>query len=147
MLFKSQQMPYIEFKTTAVITATINHQLGVKKMVLWRYVIPVLVVVIYVAKSVTLKRNTRKRLPPGRRGWPVVGDSISWYNSVASSHPATFVQQQVLRKAFQIQLPKVVQRLGWGERRHHGPRRSTSEASHDCIKYDAYRELEIQFLD
>ncbi|KAI3735693.1 hypothetical protein L6452_15201 [Arctium lappa] len=67
-------------------------------MVLWSYVIPVLVVVIYVVKSVTLKRNmASKRLPPGGRGWPVVGDSISWYNSVASSHPTTFVQQQVLR--------------------------------------------------
>ncbi|KAL7588287.1 hypothetical protein Lser_V15G40473 [Lactuca serriola] len=62
----------------------------------WGYVIPVLLLCIYVAKSVNLKRNKGK-LPPGGRGWPIVGDSISWYNSVASSHPATFVQQQVLR--------------------------------------------------
>lgn len=62
----------------------------------WGYVIPVLVVLIYLTKCVNLKRNKGK-LPPGGRGWPVVGDSISWYNSVASSHPATFVQQQVLR--------------------------------------------------
>lgn len=62
----------------------------------WGYVIPVLLLCIYVAKSVNLKRNKGK-LPPGGRGWPIVGDSISWYNSVASSHPATFVKQQVLR--------------------------------------------------
>nr|GEY18802.1 abietadienol/abietadienal oxidase [Tanacetum cinerariifolium] len=31
------------------------------------------------------------------RGWPIVGDSIRWYNAVASSNPTTFVQEQVLR--------------------------------------------------
>ncbi|XP_051136539.1 abietadienol/abietadienal oxidase [Andrographis paniculata] len=37
------------------------------------------------------------RLPPGRRGWPLVGDSINWYNAVSSSHPPSFVEQQVKR--------------------------------------------------
>lgn len=70
----------------------------------WGYAIPVLVVFIYVAiskYSVISKRRTQQQqegmVPPGGRGWPVVGDSISWYNSVASSQPATFVQQQVSR--------------------------------------------------
>ncbi|PIA35353.1 hypothetical protein AQUCO_03500027v1, partial [Aquilegia coerulea] len=35
--------------------------------------------------------------PPGRRGWPVVGDSINWYNAVAGSHPPRFVEEQVKR--------------------------------------------------
>uniref|UniRef100_A0A6N2NJQ7 Abietadienol/abietadienal oxidase n=1 Tax=Salix viminalis TaxID=40686 RepID=A0A6N2NJQ7_SALVM len=43
------------------------------------------------------KEKTRYRLPPGRRGWPLIGDSLSWYNAVAGSHPPQFVQQQVNR--------------------------------------------------
>lgn len=37
------------------------------------------------------------KLPPGRRGWPVIGDSFNWYNAVASSHPPQFVEEQVKR--------------------------------------------------
>ncbi|XP_024174783.1 abietadienol/abietadienal oxidase isoform X2 [Rosa chinensis] len=37
------------------------------------------------------------KLPPGRRGWPIVGDSFEWYNAVASSHPPQFVEQQIKR--------------------------------------------------
>ncbi|KAF5795675.1 putative abieta-7,13-dien-18-ol hydroxylase [Helianthus annuus] len=66
-------------------------------MVVWSYVIPVLLVlVIYVLKFVNLKTN-KSKLPLGGRGWPIVGDSLRWYNAVASSNPTTFVQQQVLR--------------------------------------------------
>ncbi|KAI3802268.1 hypothetical protein L1987_30398 [Smallanthus sonchifolius] len=65
-------------------------------MVIWSYAIPVLVLVMYVVKSLNLKR-TNGKLPLGGRGWPIVGDSIRWYNAVASSNPTTFVQQQVLR--------------------------------------------------
>ncbi|KAJ6370641.1 hypothetical protein OIU77_001201 [Salix suchowensis] len=43
------------------------------------------------------KEATRYRLPPGSRGWPLIGDSFSWYNAVAGSHPPQFVQQQVNR--------------------------------------------------
>ncbi|BBG96373.1 Cytochrome P450 superfamily protein, partial [Prunus dulcis] len=46
--------------------------------------------------KVVIRRSTYK-LPPGRRGWPIVGDSFSWYNAVASSHPPHFVEQQVKR--------------------------------------------------
>lgn len=65
-------------------------------MVMWSYLIPVLLLVIYVVKSINMKRNKGK-LPPGGRGWPIVGHSIRWYNSVASPNPTTFVQEQVLR--------------------------------------------------
>ncbi|XP_042045575.1 abietadienol/abietadienal oxidase-like isoform X2 [Salvia splendens] len=41
--------------------------------------------------------RSKGKLPPGGRGWPVVGDSISWYNAVASSHPPAFVHKQVRR--------------------------------------------------
>ncbi|KAJ4964938.1 hypothetical protein NE237_016787 [Protea cynaroides] len=37
------------------------------------------------------------KLPPGRRGWPLIGDSFGWYNAVASSHPPRFVEDQVKR--------------------------------------------------
>ncbi|KAL8188580.1 hypothetical protein R6Q57_029868 [Mikania cordata] len=65
-------------------------------MVIWGYVIPLLVLVIYFMKFVTLKRSNGK-MPLGGRGWPVIGDSISWYNAVSSSNPTTFVQEQVQR--------------------------------------------------
>ncbi|XP_028798513.1 abietadienol/abietadienal oxidase-like [Neltuma alba] len=42
------------------------------------------------------EKKTR-RLPPGRRGWPLIGDSINWYNAVASSHPPQFVEEMVHR--------------------------------------------------
>ncbi|XP_071688756.1 abietadienol/abietadienal oxidase [Rutidosis leptorrhynchoides] len=65
-------------------------------MVLWSFMIPILLLVIYVANSIHFKGH-KSKLPPGGRGWPIVGDSISWYNSVASSNPTTFVRQQVSR--------------------------------------------------
>lgn len=37
------------------------------------------------------------KLPRGRRGWPLIGDSINWYNAVAGSHPPLFVEQMVQR--------------------------------------------------
>ncbi|XP_021903947.1 abietadienol/abietadienal oxidase [Carica papaya] len=39
----------------------------------------------------------RSAFPPGRLGWPILGDTFSWYNAVASSHPPSFVQQQAQR--------------------------------------------------
>ncbi|XP_008800446.2 abietadienol/abietadienal oxidase [Phoenix dactylifera] len=41
-------------------------------------------------------RNSMK-LPPGGRGWPLIGDSIKWYRAVASSHPPRYVEDQVKR--------------------------------------------------
>ncbi|KAF7820282.1 abietadienol/abietadienal oxidase [Senna tora] len=43
------------------------------------------------------RRRRRRRLPPGRRGWPLIGDSINWYNAVASSHPPQYVEEMVQR--------------------------------------------------
>ncbi|KAH7514647.1 hypothetical protein FEM48_Zijuj11G0111600 [Ziziphus jujuba var. spinosa] len=46
------------------------------------------------------KKNVAQRtykLPPGRRGWPLIGDSFNWYKAVASSHPPQFVEEQVKR--------------------------------------------------
>ncbi|OMO99521.1 Cytochrome P450 [Corchorus olitorius] len=52
-------------------------------------------VVLILLLSLVVGRRRRKKLPPGRRGWPVLGDSINWYNAVASSHPPGFVEKQV----------------------------------------------------
>ncbi|XP_062115231.1 abietadienol/abietadienal oxidase [Humulus lupulus] len=48
-------------------------------------------------ENTKLAKTRHKKLPPGRRGWPLIGDSFNWYNAVASSHPPTFVEQQVKR--------------------------------------------------
>lgn len=56
--------------------------------------------IILTVKLLFRKKNPVKktcRLPPGRRGWPLVGDSFNWYNAVASSHPSGFVEEQVKR--------------------------------------------------
>ncbi|WCJ34754.1 Cytochrome P450 superfamily protein [Euphorbia peplus] len=43
------------------------------------------------------RRRKYRRLPPGRRGLPLIGDSLNWYKAVASSHPSKFVHQQSIR--------------------------------------------------
>ncbi|CAI9111679.1 OLC1v1011964C1 [Oldenlandia corymbosa var. corymbosa] len=48
-------------------------------------------------KDKVQKRENNCRLPPGRRGWPIIGDSIKWYNAAASSHPPQYVEEQVQR--------------------------------------------------
>ncbi|KAF5934349.1 hypothetical protein HYC85_030520 [Camellia sinensis] len=66
-------------------------------------VVVVLLMIMFVAKWVINKQRNKgitkgaHKLPPGRRGWPLIGDSFNWFNAVASSHPPRFVQQQVLR--------------------------------------------------
>ncbi|KAL1541899.1 abietadienol/abietadienal oxidase-like [Salvia divinorum] len=63
-------------------------------------VIMVIMVITFVSLIwwfVATRGRSKGKLPPGGRGWPVVGDSISWYNAVASSHPPAFVHQQVRR--------------------------------------------------
>lgn len=37
------------------------------------------------------------KMPPGSRGWPLIGHSLNWYNSVASPYPPRFVHQQALK--------------------------------------------------
>ncbi|KAJ6402273.1 hypothetical protein OIU84_014375 [Salix udensis] len=62
--------------------------------------IPSLLFIVFLVQLLVRKKKkekTRYRLPPGRRGWPLIGDSFNWYNAVAGSHPPQFVQQQVNR--------------------------------------------------
>ncbi|XP_075660569.1 abietadienol/abietadienal oxidase [Castanea sativa] len=66
---------------------------------LWPCMLAMLLFIVFLTKwSRNKKVEKRKyRLPPGRRGWPLVGDSFNWYNAVASSHPPRFVEEQVKR--------------------------------------------------
>ncbi|CAH2067054.1 unnamed protein product [Thlaspi arvense] len=43
------------------------------------------------------KRKEPHRLPPGGRGWPLIGDTLPWLNAVSGSHPSSFVEQQIKR--------------------------------------------------
>jgi hypothetical protein len=68
----------------------------------WLVMIIVILVTAIFAKliQIKLRKEEKKsicRLPPGRRGWPLIGDSINWYNAVASSHPPQFVEEMVQR--------------------------------------------------
>ncbi|XP_057446519.1 abietadienol/abietadienal oxidase isoform X2 [Lotus japonicus] len=67
----------------------------------WLVVITVILATAIFAKVIQVKsrkESKRKcRLPPGRRGWPLIGDSINWYNAVASSHPPQFVEEMMQR--------------------------------------------------
>lgn len=77
----------------------------------WPYIISSMLVILFLAKKFPNKKKNsaricKSKLPPGGRGWPIVGDSISWYNAVASSHPPSFVEQQVERYNHSLHLHK-----------------------------------------
>ncbi|KAK4428208.1 Abietadienol/abietadienal oxidase [Sesamum alatum] len=68
----------------------------------WLYILcSSLLLILFLANFFHKKKkktfSATTKLPPGRRGWPIVGDSINWYNVVAGSHPPSFVEQQVQR--------------------------------------------------
>ncbi|XP_068645398.1 abietadienol/abietadienal oxidase-like [Aristolochia californica] len=67
----------------------------------WTISIAVLVfffIVILVQLLEDRKRSKiPSKLPPGSKGWPLIGHSIGWYLAVASSHPPRFVEEQVRR--------------------------------------------------
>ncbi|KAH6809336.1 Cytochrome P450 superfamily protein [Perilla frutescens var. frutescens] len=64
----------------------------------WPFVFTSVLLAIFCCFLAKIFRTpTNSKLPPGGRGWLIVGHSISWYNAVASSHPPTFVHQQVQR--------------------------------------------------
>lgn len=67
----------------------------------WLVMIIVILFTAIFAKVIQIKKRKEEksigRLPPGRRGWPLIGDSINWYNAVASSHPPQFVEEMVQR--------------------------------------------------
>ncbi|KAL1810690.1 hypothetical protein ACET3Z_020755 [Daucus carota] len=68
---------------------------------IWFLMIPTLVFFIFLVKLLKHRKNAENfgysKLPPGGRGLPIVGDSINWYNAVSSSHPPSFVKEQVKR--------------------------------------------------
>lgn len=89
----------------------------------WPLMITTLIFVVFLANFLLRKKkNVAKgiayKLPPGRSGWPLIGDSFSWYKAVASSHPPKFVEEQVKRSVLidfnvgkiviQLRLTKVV---------------------------------------
>ncbi|VVA95142.1 unnamed protein product [Arabis nemorensis] len=43
------------------------------------------------------KRKEPHKLPPGSRGWPLIGDTFAWLNAVSGSHPSSFVEQKIKR--------------------------------------------------
>lgn len=67
----------------------------------WLVMITVILATAIFAKLIRVnlrkEHKSKYRLPPGRRGWPLIGDSINWYNAVASSHPPQFVEEMVQR--------------------------------------------------
>ncbi|GER38416.1 cytochrome P450 family protein [Striga asiatica] len=68
------------------------------RFILWPFVISLIPLYILFFAKIKKKNHARNsKLPPGQRGWPVIGHSISWYNAVVSSHPPSFVEQQVKR--------------------------------------------------
>ncbi|XAR48284.1 Abieta-7,13-dien-18-ol hydroxylase [Bertholletia excelsa] len=60
-------------------------------------VISLAVYFLYLNKKNGGGKGRKPKMPPGRRGWPLIGDSFNWYSAVASSHPPRFVEQQVRR--------------------------------------------------
>ncbi|XP_043703322.1 abietadienol/abietadienal oxidase [Telopea speciosissima] len=75
--------------------------MGEKYFVTWSFFIAIIFSTVLFAKYLRhkVKRIGRdiSKLPPGRRGWPLFGDSFGWYSAVASSHPPRFVEDQVKR--------------------------------------------------
>lgn len=64
-------------------------------------ILTTLMFIFFVGKFLCSKRKNPEKIsykfPPGRRGWPLVGDSFNFYNAVAGSHPPSFVREQVKR--------------------------------------------------
>ncbi|KAL6320513.1 hypothetical protein AAG906_007592 [Vitis piasezkii] len=71
----------------------------------WSVVAATLLFIWFAAKFVINKKknvggersSVVYKMPPGSRGWPLIGHSLSWYNSVAGPHPPRFVHQQALK--------------------------------------------------
>ncbi|XP_038688417.1 abietadienol/abietadienal oxidase [Tripterygium wilfordii] len=63
----------------------------------WVLIIICLFFFTFVLAKYLLRRRKFDHLPPGRRGWPLIGNSLSWYAAIASSHPSQFAQEQAKR--------------------------------------------------
>lgn len=55
------------------------------------------IIIFFLVGITRRKRREPHRLPPGSRGWPLIGDTFAWLNAVSGSHPSSFVEQQVKR--------------------------------------------------
>ncbi|EOA34741.1 hypothetical protein CARUB_v10022312mg [Capsella rubella] len=53
------------------------------------------IIIFVLAGIARRKRRQPQTLPPGSRGWPLIGDTLAWLNAVSGSHPSSFVEQQV----------------------------------------------------
>nr|XP_016491890.1 PREDICTED: abietadienol/abietadienal oxidase [Nicotiana tabacum] len=61
----------------------------------WVLIICTLFFLVFIKYKKGKSKKGNAKFPPGRRGWPIIGDSFNWYNAVASSHPPCFVEKQV----------------------------------------------------
>ncbi|KAF8389537.1 hypothetical protein HHK36_024052 [Tetracentron sinense] len=75
--------------------------MGEKCATIFSFMLATLLFIAILAKFVQNKKKNfgkgASKFPPGRRSWPLIGDSFSWYSAVASSHPPRFVEDQVKR--------------------------------------------------
>ncbi|KAG7586890.1 Cytochrome P450 [Arabidopsis thaliana x Arabidopsis arenosa] len=55
------------------------------------------IIIFFLAGIARRKRREPHRLPPGSRGWPLIGDTFAWLNAVSGSHPSSFVDKQIKR--------------------------------------------------
>ncbi|XP_010471395.1 PREDICTED: abietadienol/abietadienal oxidase-like [Camelina sativa] len=53
------------------------------------------IIIFFLAGIARRKRREPYTLPPGSRGWPLIGDTFAWLNAVSGSHPSSFVDQQI----------------------------------------------------
>ncbi|CAE5963998.1 unnamed protein product [Arabidopsis arenosa] len=53
------------------------------------------IIIFFLAGIARRKRREPHRLPPGSRGWPLIGDTFAWLKAVSGSHPSSFVEQQI----------------------------------------------------
>ncbi|KFK41772.1 hypothetical protein AALP_AA2G170100 [Arabis alpina] len=57
----------------------------------------VTLIIIIIIFFLAQKRKDPHKLPPGSRGWPLIGDTFAWLNAVSGSHPSSFVEKQIKR--------------------------------------------------
>lgn len=74
-------------------------------LVVWTFFILTLLSITFLSKILKNGKyigqddqsQRRYKFPPGRRSWPVIGDSFHWYSAIASSHPSKYVEEQAKR--------------------------------------------------
>ncbi|XP_038875678.1 abietadienol/abietadienal oxidase [Benincasa hispida] len=68
---------------------------------MWTFFMLTLLSITFLSKILKNHQNDqsqrRNTFPPGRRSWPVIGDSFNWYSAIASSHPSKYVEEQAKR--------------------------------------------------